>query len=179
MNNQSFSLQPFPSSNLLPDFKVEGMITRHTDILVILYLLFDPLAKVVVPLLADKSNRKNDLWKETCFEFFISAQNSGQYWEFNLSPAGHWNVYRFDAYRQGMQEEIAVTSLPFSVQRQKGFLSLLLNFNLNKIIQVNQRVEMGITAVIKHRDNQMTYMALTHKHSQADFHQRDSFIIKL
>ena len=64
---------------------------------------------------ADMPARRDRLWEETCFEFFLAVKNSPRYWEFNLSPAGHWNVYRFADYRQGMQEEPAFASLPFSV----------------------------------------------------------------
>src|SRR4028119_1867556 len=123
--NDHFYLQPFSppksqqaTASLLPDLKVIGNIARSTNILTLGYELLAPPAEVVIPPLADKPLRKNELWQETCFEFFLGIKNFERYWEFNLSPAGHWNIYHFDGYRQGMQEEIAFTSLPFSIQNQ-------------------------------------------------------------
>jgi hypothetical protein len=101
------------------------------------------------------------------------------YGEFNLSPAGHWNVYRFDGYRQGMQEETAFENLPFNVQNQADNLTLVLNVDLDKIILAEQAIEIGITSIIKHRDGEVNYWALTHRGVEADFHLRDSFIVEL
>ncbi|HEY9846852.1 MAG TPA: hypothetical protein V6D03_11730 [Candidatus Caenarcaniphilales bacterium] len=116
MNNQSFSLQPFGAANLMPDLKIRGNIARHFNTLTIRYELLGPLTELVIPELGGRPVRKNALWEEMCFEFFLAIKNSLRYWEFNLSPAGHWNIYSFAAYRQGMQEETAFTSLPFDVQ---------------------------------------------------------------
>ena len=126
--------------------------------------------------------RKNGLWEETCFEFFLGVKGSERYWEFNLSPSGHWNVYRFKSYRQGMQEEPAFTSLPFSVQLYSNSLLLSLGLGLDKIIpqeQVSEVLQVALSAVIKTRDGKTTYWALTHPGPQADFHRRDGFIIEL
>ncbi|MHC5731039.1 MAG: DOMON-like domain-containing protein, partial [Nostoc sp.] len=112
-------------------------------------------------------------------EFFIGSKDSLRYWEFNLSPAGHWNVYRFDGYREGMQEETAFTILPFSVQNQADGLALALDVDLGKIVSENQAIEVGITTVIKDKDGEVTYWALTHRGAEADFHLRDSFIVEL
>ena len=185
MNDQSFSLQPFFTPKLkqatarsVADLKITGTIARHSNTLAIRYQLLGPLEEVVIPRLSDKPVRKHELWEETCFEFFLGVRNAGRYWEFNLSPAGHWNIYRFDAYRQGMQEEMAFTSLPLRIQNQLNFLSLTLELNLDKILQADQVLQVGISTVLKHRNDNVTYWALTHDAPQADFHQRGSFIIE-
>lgn len=186
MNNQSFCLQPFSTpkskqatASLLPDLKIIGNIARSTNTLALGYELLDPLAEVVIPPLADKPVRKNELWQETCFEFFLGIKNSERYWEFNLSPSGHWNIYHFEAYRQGMQEEIAFTSLPFNIQHQSDALLLALKLDLTKLVQADQTLAVAISTVIKHRNSEVTYWALTHPGPQADFHRRDSFIVEL
>ncbi|MBN3895899.1 MAG: DOMON-like domain-containing protein [Nostoc sp. NOS(2021)] len=193
MNDQTFSLQPFPSTKSLPNLKIAGNIARNGNKLVICYVLEGDLKEIALAKptvrvasrtegIAPPSNtrsRKHELWKDTCFEFFLGIKDSLRYWEFNLSPAGHWNVYRFDGYRQGMQEETAFTTLPFSVQNQADGLALVLDVDLNKIVSANQAIEVGITTVIKDKDGEVTYWALTHRSAEADFHLRDSFIIKL
>ena len=186
MNDQTFSLQPFTSTISLPNFKIVGNIARNSNQLTICYMLEGDFKEIALAKptggIAPPSNtrsRKHELWKDTCFEFFLSIKDSARYWEFNLSPAGHWNVYRFDAYRQGMQEETAFTILPFNVQNQAEGLALVLDVDLDKIVSAKQAIEVGITTVIKHRDGEVTYWALTHRGAEADFHLRDSFIVEL
>jgi hypothetical protein len=174
-----FSLQPFSPVSPLPDCKITGSLARHSNILAIRYVLLGPLAELVIPSPVDLPARKHGLWEATCFEFFLAVKHSPQYWEFNLSPTGDWNVYRFAAYRQGRQEEMAFNSLPLNVQNQSDALLLALELDLNKIVRADQALEIAISTVIKHRADEVSYWALTHCGPQADFHRRDSFIIKL
>ena len=178
MNQQSFSLQPFDSS-ATPNLQITGSIARNSNILTISYILQGDLNKIEIPLPAHTPSRKNELWEETCFEFFLGIKNSSCYWEFNLSPSGDWNIYRFDNYRQGMREEIAVTSLPFDIQRQSNALQLRLELDLSEIIPTEQSLDVAITTVVKDKDKEITYWALNHCGEQADFHLRDSFVIEV
>jgi len=123
--------------------------------------------------------RRCGLWEDTCFEFFLAVRNSPEYWEFNLSPAGHWNVYNFSGYRQGMQETEAFTALPFAVRRRRDSLVLELELNLSRIIPADQALEGALAAVIKLQDGQRFYWALSHPGPHPDFHRRDAFIIEL
>ncbi|MBI5058106.1 MAG: DOMON-like domain-containing protein [Nitrospirae bacterium] len=179
MSGKSFSLIPFPSTGTRPGYKINGSIYRRDNALTVSYSLTGPLSECVVPVPANIPIRKNALWKETCFELFLGLKNSGQYWEFNLSPACHWNVYRFKDYRQDMQDEPAFVSLLFNVRKQVDGLSLSLEIDLNKIVHADQVLDAGVSAVIKSIDGGVTYWALTHPGSQADFHRRESFVIEL
>ncbi|MEH2084450.1 MAG: DOMON-like domain-containing protein [Nostoc sp.] len=179
MNLQTFSLHPFLSTDSFPNLKITGNISRNANQLTICYNLGGDLKKIAIAPLSNAPSRKYGLWEDTCFEFFFGIKDSQQYWEFNLSPARHWNVYRFDGYRQGMQEETAFEKLPFNVQNQADGLTLALDVNLDKIVLAEQEIEISITTVIKHRDGKVTYWALTHQGMEADFHLRDSFIVKL
>jgi hypothetical protein len=179
MNDQCFSLQPFPTTGPLPCFQITGSIARRSNRFAIRYALLGPLAELVLPAPAPMPERKKGLWEETCFEFFLAVKDSPRYWECNLSPGGHWNVYRFAAYRQKMQEEAAVASLPFSVRIQTDALELALELDLNQIVQADQTLEAAISAVVKHQNGVVTYWALAHLGPQADFHRRDGFIVTL
>ncbi|WP_375505462.1 DOMON-like domain-containing protein [uncultured Nostoc sp.] len=179
MNDQTFSLQPFPSTKSLSNLKIAGNIARNGNKLAIRYMLEDDLKEIAIAPPSNTPSRKHELWEDTCFEFFVSIKDSAQYWEFNLSPAGHWNVYRFDGYRQGMQEETAFENLSFNVQNQADGLILVLDVDLDKIISAEQAIELGITTVIKDRNGEVTYWALTHQGGKADFHLRDSFILEM
>ncbi|NEP10411.1 MAG: DOMON-like domain-containing protein [Symploca sp. SIO2C1] len=179
MKDQSFSLQPFDSNSPLTNCAIVGNITRYNHTLAISYELRCQLAELAIPTSASEPTRKDELWKTTCFEFFFGIKDSPQYWEFNLSPTEDWNVYRFAAYRQGMQEEMAFSSLPFKIQKQPDLLLLTLEVNLEQLISANQALEVAISAVVKPREGKVSYWALVHPGSQADFHQRDSFILEL
>ncbi len=179
MNAQSFSLKAFPSTKPLSDLKISGCIARHSNTLAVRYTLNGALAELDIPAPADVPARTNGLWEETCFECFLAAKDFSPYWECNLSPAGHWNVYRFAAYRQGMEEEKAFTVLPFRIERQVDALLLALEFDLSKIIPLDRALAVAVSTVIKHRNGRLTYWALTHPGPRPDFHRRDSFVIEL
>ncbi|RUT05737.1 hypothetical protein DSM106972_037440 [Dulcicalothrix desertica PCC 7102] len=175
---ETFSLQLFPSTQAPENLKITGNIARHENLLTISYNLLGDIQQVDI-VSPETPARKHELWQDTCFEFFLGAKNSSGYWEFNLSPAGHWNIYRFNNYRQGMQEETAFTTLPFNVKHNSDSLSLALDVNLGKIISVEQQIEVAITTVIKRTNGDVTYWALSHKGAKPDFHLRESFVVEL
>ncbi len=179
MNGQNFSLQPFSLISPPLDITMRGSIIRRADKLAIRYELSGQLRKLVIPAPAPTPARRHGLWQETCFEFFLGVKEAPGYWEFNLSPAGHWNVYRFAAYRQGVKEEMAFASLPLSLRPEPDSLRLALELDLDRIIPVDQPLEVGIAAVIQLAGGGLTYWALTHGGPQPDFHRRDSFIVAL
>ena len=179
MSGQDFSLQPFSPLGPPLTIKITGHIIRRPRQLAIRYDLQGDLAELMIPAPAAMPARRHGLWEETCFEFFLGVKDAPQYWEFNLSPAGHWNVYRFTGYRQGMAEETALTSLPLSVRRRSDSLEVSLELDVERIVAADQPLTVGIAAVIKLAGGGLTYWALTHPGPQADFHRRDSFLVEL
>ena len=124
--------------------------------------------------------RKDDLWRATCFEFFIAIQDQPQYWEFNMSPSGNWNVYVMDAYRQvNMREETAFTQLPFEFRKTNDKVLLDISVDLNPILRMEQPLQIGVTAIIQTTNRNESYWALAHPGPHADFHLRESFSIRL
>ena len=179
MNEQRFSLEPFPSARPLPSVTMVGTIARQANALAIRYTLLGRLREVVIPEPAAVPNRQDGLWRDTCCEFFLAVRGSPPYWEFNLSPAGHWNSYRFTSYREGMRVESVFTALPFTVETQRHALTLALELDLGKIVPADLALEVAISAVLRHMDGSVSYWALTHRGPRPDFHRRDSFIIAL
>ena len=174
MSDRCFSLEPFPNSNFPSSLKLTGKIDRTDNRLEIEYLLLGNLADIIIPKPVKLPDRK-----QTCLEFFLGIKNSSQYWEFNLSPSEDWNIYHFEDYRQGMQEEMAFNSLPFIVESKSNSLQLILKLDLNQIVSKEKSLEVGISTVIKSTDKNISYWALTHHDSQANFHHRDSFAIEI
>jgi hypothetical protein len=179
MKDQSFSLTPFPSARPLPPVTIDGTIARHADTLAVRYRLLGRLEDLAIPDPAPVPERKDGLWKATCFELFLAVKGAPQYWEFNLSPAGRWNVYCFFSYRRGMAEEPAFAALPFSVESEKDALCLALELDLGRIVWGGLALEVAISAILNHKDGSVTHWALIHRGPQPDFHRRDGFIIAL
>ena len=175
---RTFSLIPFPGGDHLPDIKITGKIARRMNTLTIHYDLRGNIAEVDIPTQTDRPNRKDNLWESTCFEFFFGVKDSDRYWEFNLSPSGHWNIYSFNAYRQGMQEEMAFAELPFTIQMRSDAFLLSLDLDLDQIFQEDRVLEVAISSVIRFKDDRIFYWALAHPSQQADFHDRKGFILK-
>lgn len=178
MKSQSFSLIPFPSVSPLPGVKITGTVDRRGSVLYLRYDLTGLIGSRALPARAATPARKDGLWKETCFELFLGLEGSDQYWEFNFSPSGDWNVYSFEAYRQGMQEEQAFASLPFSVQSHPDSLNLSVELDLEKIILRDHVLKAGISAVVRSAGGDCTYWALAHPGTQPDFHRKDGFIVE-
>jgi len=179
MNGRSLDLQPFTPLDPPLDIKLTGHIARRPRHLAMRYDLRGDLAQLVIAAPDPAPARRRNLWEETCFEFFLGVKGAPQYWEFNLSPAGHWNVYRFAGYRRGMAEETALRSLPVSFQRGPDSLSVALELEVGTIVAADQPLMVGMAAVIELTGRGLTYWALVHTGSAADFHRRDSFLVAL
>ncbi|OGR31099.1 MAG: hypothetical protein A2139_07965 [Desulfobacca sp. RBG_16_60_12] len=179
MNIRNFFLEPFPGDSPLPSVKITGSIARRGAKLAVRYNLRGDPAELMVPAAADRPVRKHGLWEATCLEFFLGVKGEARYWEFNLSPAGHWNVYGFAGYRQGMAEERAFRSLPVRVMRRRDSLLVAVEPAVGLIVTADRPIEVGIAAVIQLAGGGLTYWALTHPGPQADFHRRESFLVEL
>lgn len=119
--------------------------------------------------------RLHDLWEHTCFEFFLASPDRPGYWEFNLAPAGHWNVYRFDGYRSGMVEEAAFQALPFGVSPEGASSSV----DLAPLGLADAPWRLAIATVIAEPNGQLSFWAASHPGNEPDFHHRDGFKISL
>ncbi len=178
MSSQIFSLLPFPFPGVPHDIKISGSVGRCDNMLRATFILSGHLDDVVIPP-PSAPVRRDGLWEETCFEFFLALSESAPYWEFNLSPAGHWNVYRFTSYRTDMEREQAFTSLPFAVRAGQDVMNLSVTVDIGGIVPARNALQVGITSVIKKKDGARTYWALSHPGPRPDFHHRENFVIEL
>ena len=170
----TFSLQPFPGEDA-SGLRIEGTIGRRGNTLSIGCAILGNLSKIAIPSPAELPGRRDRLWEETCLELFLGEKGLERYWEFHLSPAGHWNVYRFASYRKGMREEPAFASLPFLVRREPEALRFSLDLELGKILPAGTAIESAVCAVIRTLSGKTTHWALAHPGPRPDFHRRDGF----
>jgi hypothetical protein len=178
MKSIQFTLHPFLGNGPAANLAITGWVGRRLDKLVIGYRMHGPLNRLRIPPKALAPLRSHDLWKDTCFECFLKAA-SEVYWEVNLSPAGHWNVYRFDAYRQGMQEERAFAVVPVEVLATNDTLGLTAVVDLKAIDPTHGPLKVALSAVIRTMDDQIGYWALAHPGPKPDFHHEESFILTI
>jgi hypothetical protein len=179
MIKHTFTLVPFPAPDI-PAISLTGALSLDNPVLTLRYLLAGDLESLLLPPISPTPGRRDELWKGTCFEFFLAIKDQLGYWEFNMSPSGDWNVYRMDAYRRiGFREETAISQLPFAFERELDGYSLDVSLDLTAIIGLSYELQLAVAAIIQTKDGNETYWALIHPAPQADFHLRDSFILLL
>jgi len=179
MHSRRFLLKPFPGEGNPAALTIGGSIARRADTLSVRCEVRGSLSKVSIPADTEPPRRKDRLWEETCLELFLGTADSGEYREFNLSPSGHWNVYRFTRYREGMREETAIVSLPFDVRRDPEALTFTAEFGIEKIVPAGKDLAATVAAVIRTTDGGKSHWATAHPASRPDFHRRDGFALTL
>jgi hypothetical protein len=124
--------------------------------------------------LSSQPQRRDELWKHTCFEAFIKPVGQDRYWEINISPAGDWNVYRFTSYRNEMTREEAVQALHPIFTRNGDQWRLSYEIWV-PAWAVATELEVGLTSVIEDTSGEISYWAIHHAGAQPDFHLANSF----
>jgi len=176
---QGFTLIPFPAADT-PAISLAGRLLFENHILTLHYALSGNTDCVLLPQLSQTPSRRDELWNETCFEFFLAVKDQPGYWEFNMSPSGDWNVYRMDAYRRiGFREETAISQLHFEFRKESTGYSLDASIDLTPLVSPESELQVAVAAIIQTPDGGETYWALTHPAPHADFHLRESFILEL
>jgi hypothetical protein len=118
-----------------------------------------------------EAQRRDGLWKSTCFELFLKVPNKSTYYEFNFSPEGFWNLYHFSDYRKPhpphRSEDFSITEWSWRSQVFKVALS-------NKTSVRDWSA--SITAVLQNLNHEVQYWALKHTDEKPNFHHFDSFV---
>lgn len=152
------------------------------------------LSAVALAAPASHPERKNELWKSTCFEAFLKPVapalpgTDGEYLELNASPSGDWNAYRFTRYREGMREEPGITGLQVAFDRARGILELSADLRRTGLAGP---LDVGLTAVLLEATGDAngpaesgatgreSFWALEHAGTRPDFHLARSFVLRL
>jgi hypothetical protein len=110
---------------------------------------------------------------------FLARQGQAAYYEVNLSSAGHWNVYRFDAYRQGMRAAPGYPAPEISIELNERHLTLNTILDLSTLDLADTPLQVAVTTVLLDTQQQPAYWALSHPGPNPDFHHRDGFLLNL
>jgi hypothetical protein len=172
----SYLLKPFPADHV-PPVKLEAVLRREGDTLLLCYLLRGELAELILPEKTGPPERRDGLWRQTCFELFLAPPEGTAYWEVNLSPSGHWNIYTFADYRAGMRQA-PLSLFSFTAVREERSLAVVFSLPLAGLAPPGSRLVAGPTAVLASRSESLSYWALAHPlETGADFHRRESFTV--
>ncbi len=179
MSHRAFALEPYPGLPAPSAVRVSGTAWRDGATLELTWQLEGPEASFSVPATAENPKRTGDLWEQTCFEVFLAVPDRPGYREFNLSPAGHWNVFRFASYRSGPEEEEAFAALPFSVSSQLGVCSVSARIDTTRLGCGMDPWLLAIATVVAEPEGRLSYWALSHPGQQPDFHHAGAFVLHL
>ncbi len=121
--------------------------------------------------------RRDELWRTTCFELFIAGPDGEGYREFNFAPSGDWAAYDFASRRRG-RSDVAITAPPLITARAGARAELLAAVALADLPPLPWRL--GLSAIIAETGGaggvRASYWALAHPvEGPADFHHPDCF----
>jgi hypothetical protein len=152
---------------------VSGEVTISQQRILMRFSWEDPLEIMQIPEREPELSRLHELWKSTCFEAFIQPEGLESYLELNLTPAGRWNAYSFQSYRnpQPVKEalEVRLVRMLGSQNQIEGEFSF---------IPKNQRFNCGLSAVIENQGGKIEYFSLAHLAAKPDFHDAKAFLTK-
>lgn len=172
---QALSLVPHPDGG---STSVRGLIATlagETEALVVRYTLTAPLDTLRLPLASAAPARRDELWRHTCFELFVMGAD-GVYHEFNFSPSGDWQAYRFEAYRRRGGTQPA-TAPRLDIRRNPTTLTL--DARVPRAALPTHPVNAALTAVIEDAAGVLSYWALHHAPGKPDFHHPAGFTVAL
>lgn len=138
------------------------------------------MSRIALPPLS-RPQRRDELWRHTCFEIFAALPDGEAYVELNFSPSSEWAMYGFVGYRRGMAA-IDVRRPPrVAVRPMARGLSLEAVTYLNElpVPSPGSTLRAGLAAVIEETNGHLSYWALTHPSALPDFHHRLGFALQV
>ena len=171
----NFVLVPFPATASLDHMngdisgRIDGTIQRSGNQLIVGFRTLSRLG-IRWPEAGTPPERRSGLWEFTCFECFIGLGDADTYIETNLSPAGHWQAFEFEAYR-----EIALPSQSVRVSGQsvidndeQSCINCSIDIENPRFVTSDWYI--APTTVLEDLEGQRHYYALFHSGERPDFH---------
>lgn len=129
--------------------------------------------------------RRDELWRHTCFEVFARHDNEAKYCEFNFSPCGDWAAYEFDNYRAARRDaaqrpiDITMQTTGLAQIRLRARIDLAAAFANDTLALKRAGWRLNCAAVIESTEGVLSYWAVHHPRPQPDFHDAAGFRITL
>lgn len=174
-----FELVPFPGDPVPAGLRLHGQIRRQGDSLELLYRLIGPWRELRIPAAAPTPERRDGLWQSTCLECFLAHPGDRAYWELNVCPSGHWNGYLLPAYRGELGLENGFSAPQLQLLPGDDQLEARIRLALPPEAAAAVRLEVAVTAVLETLAGAVSHWALAHPGTAADFHRRDTFLLRV
>lgn len=118
------------------------------------------------------------LWQTTCCEFFVAADGSDGYREFNFSPSGQWAAYDFATYRQPLTGAPPPPAPLLWSRHHEGKLRLDASLSPSAL-PAGKQLRCALAVVVERHDGRLGYWALAHAGGPPDFHHPAGFTLAL
>jgi hypothetical protein len=122
-----------------------------------------------------EGERRDELWRFTCFEAFFQAEGESAYREWNFAPSGDWAAYDFSGRREGMTNA-DIPSPPY-VRMEDNMTWWAVGATV--ALEAGRHWQLGLSAVLEEKDGVMSYWALCHEGEKPDFHDSACFTARL
>lgn len=134
-----------------------------------------PASRFLIEDAEGEGERRDELWKTTCFEAFLQAEGERDYREWNFAPSGDWAAYDFSAPRTGMRK--ADVGAPPYIRMEDNLTWWTVGATIAVASGTHWRL--GLSAVIEERDGTKSCWALAHEGAKPDFHDPGCFTARL
>jgi len=176
VNAQVARLQPHPGAPPAPvhDLSVEVCVLADGDVRLTYRLMGSLVALRLQP--PGDGRRRHGLWRHTCFEAFVALDDAA-YLEWNFSPSGAWQLYRMRAYRAA---DSPPATTPPRIVSARGAAQYALRARIPAPSACHHgRLRLGLSAVLRTREDTLAHWALRHPLERPDFHHADSFALSI
>jgi hypothetical protein len=168
-----------PSSRRGAVAGISAHLERTPDSLALRFRLEGRLDRLVIPL-KRPPERRDGLWRHTCFEAFVGLPGEAGYAELNISPSGAWAAYRFASYREGMRDLELPQAPTVEVRHSDGELEVAVRVETVPAgWDRAEVVRVALCAVVEHADGALSYWALAHPEGTPDFHHPAGFVLEV
>jgi hypothetical protein len=177
-------MHPQPRPAPVRSLSVSGTLNRSGS-LVLEYRMSAALERVRLAPSSCHAQRRDELWRHTCFELFASRAGQAAYCEFNFTPAGDWAAYLFEDYRAGRRDaaqrriEVVTRASADGLLRLRATPDPGAALGLDGSALATADWRLNCTAIVEDVDGNLSYWAVHHPRAQPDFHDREGFRIAL
>lgn len=173
-----FALIPYKQEGA-PSIEIHSELNTNDESVYISYKVTGDLMSVDLGSGRSLHNRVIKLWEKSCFELFIN-DSTGSYLEFNFSPEFEWNAFYFQKKGDALKEYEKVDSIKVDILLSHEVFHLIVEIDKKKFPENFFKGELsaGITSVIKEKNGNLSYWALSHEDTKPNFHDFRSFRYK-
>ena len=171
--NVAWPLVPHPlTSSQLPVSVMAGLQVAGDGVIEFCFEIRGAIDRIRRPT-RQPAERRDELWRHTCFEAFIALADGSSYVEHNWSPSGAWALYAFSDYRRRLPDP-AVCAPRIVIDWRDDVI--LCRARPEPTSWPSRIGAVGLAVVIEAVDGAILYHAIRHPRATPDFHDAGGFV---